>query len=345
MTKNTASSQGMALWPEGLVRLTQSRWWSTGLGLVPWLGLAALLGQFWSKSGTWTLVDAPAVVKVIGSSKWWLAQGWRLLVAVIVLPLLGLVVDAIKWSLIMEDDEDPHRSWWNRVQKNIPILCYGILGSLWFPARLTEFAGRCRFYPKDQHPRVMVSTWLSSSTQWVWVLLVPALAWWLVDPSSKARWAVQWSWAPLDSVWLSVVLGGLAILAGWAWFTIFRKMQAYTQTYHLPVALQAWSFLRHLLLLGQWAFWLELLGLKMDGASVYFLVAMVLAVNWFAPLGVLGELGLRGLSAFLVFGPLLPVPTHSMLVPWLIWFTNVVFPALVGGSWWLLRGRRKWRAL
>jgi hypothetical protein len=111
------------------------------------------------------------------------------------------------------------------------------------------------------------------------------------------------------------------------------------------VALQAWSFLRHLFLLGQWAFWLGLLGLKMDGASVYFLVAMVLAVNWFAPLGVLGELGLRGLTAFLVFGPLLPVPTHAMLVPWLIWFTNVGFPALFGGAWWLFWGRSKWRAL
>lgn len=105
MTKNTAPSQGMALWPEGLVRLTQSRWWSVGLGLVPWLGLAALLVQFWSKSGTWTLVNVPALVKMIGSSMWWLANGWRLLVAVIVLPLLGLVVDAIKWGLLMQEDE------------------------------------------------------------------------------------------------------------------------------------------------------------------------------------------------------------------------------------------------
>ena len=341
MTKNTAPSQGMALWPEGLVRLTKSRWWSLGLGLVPWLGLAALLGQFWSKSGTWTLVDGPAMMRAIGSSAWWLTNRVHVLLVVLMIPLLGLVIDALKWSLFMDDEKGDLRTWWTSVCRNILVLCYGILGSLWFPARFTEFAGRCRFYPTEQHPRVVVSTWLSSSAQWVWVLFVPAGAWWLVDPSSRATWASQWSWVPLGSPWLSAVFGGLALLVGWAWFTIYRKQQAYDQSSKIPVTLLAWSLLRHLLLLMQWTVWLSLLGLKPEGASLYFLVAFVLALNWFAPLGVLGELGLRGLSAFFVFGSMLPVPTHAMLVPWLIWFTNIGFPALAGGVWWLFSIRGK----
>jgi hypothetical protein len=339
MTKNTASREGMAWWPNQWTRWIHHPWWSKGLALAPWLGLVALVGQFWSKAGVWMMFDVEVLHQTVLSGVWWAQHAQMMAMVLLLLPVSGLGLDTLKWTLFMDEPEENPQQWGLRLKKNFPILCYGILGSLWFPARLTEFAGRCRFYPLQKHPRVMASTVLASSAQWFWVLIWPALLWWLVTKADKALWAKQWAWAPLQGPWLSMVLVLLAILVAWIWRSMYHTMGYRFRPIRSLHWVQLISMFRHGILLTQWVLWLNLLGLSMPWISVYFLVSLLLAVNWFAPLGLLGELGLRGLTSMLMFGNLLSVPTYAAGVPWLIWLTNVSVPAIGGALWWLFKGR------
>lgn len=341
MIKNTASGEGTAWWPNQWLPWLQHPWWSRGLAVAPWLGLVALIGQFWSKAGVWSIWDFDALRQSLVSGAWWAQNAQTLALVLLVLPAWGLGLDTIKWTMLMDGPEEKPKLRWSRLRENLPVLCYGILGSLWFPARLTEFAGRCRFYPLQKHPQVMASTVLASSAQWFWVLIWPALLWWLVKAPDKAYWAKQWAWASLQNPWLSLVLIFLAIIVAWIWRSMYIQM-GYR---HQSIGTLGWvmfsSMLRHGILLTQWVLWLNIMGLDLSLMSVYFLVSLLLAMNWFAPLGFLGELGLRGLTSMLIFGNLLSVPAYAAGVPWLIWLTNVSIPAIAGALWWFLEGRNR----
>ncbi|MFM7700689.1 MAG: hypothetical protein ACKO7V_07870, partial [Bacteroidota bacterium] len=174
MTKSTLKPAWTSAWESRFVRVLEHKLWGLGLRVLPWVGLAFLLWQVWQRLGDLTVYSwEKSLWKDIGllPKGEFLIQFWVLWIGI---PALSLWVDSLKWIILMH----PLMHWRAAMKmawRQCPQVAYSMLGSIAVPGRLSEFAGRCRFYPVEQHPRVIASTLLASSTQWVWVLALPAI--------------------------------------------------------------------------------------------------------------------------------------------------------------------------
>ena len=233
-----------------------------------------------------------------------------------------------------------------------PRVAYSMLGSIAVPGRLSEFAGRCRFYSVEQHPRVMASTLLASSTQWVWVLALPAL--WILAFSNYYSDLIFRSaslkvlsqglpenlWQGLTNPvwgWAMLVLTAVALTV---WWRIYRRLQGYGWSVRSFQQVYFWSFIRYGLLVLQWVLWLDLAGLANDSWFLLGVITVMLALQWFMPLGLFMDLGIRGALSFWIWGGVLTHAVDALWIPMMIWITNLAIPALLGGLWWWMIGHK-----
>lgn len=94
------------------------------------------------------------------------------------------------------------------------------------------------------------------------------------------------------------------------------------------------GLLRYLTYAGQFVAGLLLFGFPMSVPEMAACVSLVLMVKTVLPaLNLLGDLGLRGVSAVLIFGIFGIAPDDVLAVTFLIWATNILFPAVFGWFW------------
>lgn len=323
--------------------------WKFLLQVLPWLGLGVLGWQIYLKYGTGEGYGSETWRVLAEPGSWWHRERWWYWWwGGMVLPLVALWLDALKWTLLMDDALEPDRGQGGRMRQirtagsRIPILCYSMLGSLAIPGRLGDFAGRCRFYRADLHPRVLASTLMASSTQWVPVWGFPAL--WLFLTGDKA-WIGSLNWPEMLAQWLRHpglpwLLSGLTLAALGAWFAVARRLRGYGWQGPVLVEVYAWTILRYGLLLGQWVLLLQYLGINLGVWEASGVVSLMLVVQWFLPMGAVMDLGFKGALSWWLLGSAMPVPALALLVPLWIWSVNLLGPSLAGLLWWEFRGKK-----
>lgn len=267
------------------------------------------------------------------------------------IPVLSLWVDSLKWIFLMHSSLTQGAAM-KLAWRQLPIVCYSMLGSLVVPGRLSEFAGRCSFYPLNQHPRVMASTLMASSTQWLWVLALPAL--WILGYSAMSsdvtegpvsfqvtfRGLPDTFWRGLTNpVWGGIMLG-LAAGAAMLWWRIFKQLQVHGWSTSALMQVYGWSFIRYGILVLQWFLWLTYASITTDAWIVLGAISCMLALQWFMPLGLFMDLGFKGALSLWIWGDVLRHSEDALVIPLMLWVTNLVIPALMGGMWWLFIGQK-----
>jgi len=351
MTKSTLKLAWTSAWERRFVGVLEHRRWGQGLRVLPWVGLAFLLWQvrlrledltvYSGQRSLWTDIGLLPIGEFF-------IRFWVLWIGI---PALSLWVDSLKWIILMH----PLLNWKAAMKmawRQCPQVAYSMLGSIAVPGRLSEFAGRCRFYPVDQHPRVMASTLMASSTQWVWVLVLPAI--WIlvfstfssglisVGASSKALpqgLPEEIGQGLSHSKW-GLVLLAMGAVALTVWWRIYRSLQG--QGWSTRSFLQAyfWSLIRYGLLVLQWVLWLQMAGLIINPLLLVGVIGAMLALQWFMPLGLFLDLGFKGALSFWIWGGILANPVDALWIPLMIWITNLAGPALMGGLWWWTIGHK-----
>ncbi len=351
MTKSTFKPPWTSAWESRVTGILNHRLWGLGLRVLPWLGLVVLL---WQARERFADLSAYSWDSSLWSSVWLLPSGEFLLpcfILLLVIPMLSLWVDSLKWIILMHPSlalGAAMKMGW----RICPLVGYGMMGSLAVPGRLSEFAGRCRFYPLVQHPRVMASTLMASSTQWVWVLVWPAL--WILGHSILTSDVMERS-VPLNAflkalpdelrkalsnpIWGGILLG-LAAVAAMLWLRIYRSLQMHGWLTRSLIQVYFWSLIRYGLLVLQWVLWLALAGLAIDSWFLLGVIGVMLALQWFMPLGMFMDLGFKGALSFWIWGDVLANAVDALWIPLLIWITNLAIPALIGGIWWWMIGHK-----
>ncbi|MBM3914126.1 MAG: hypothetical protein FJ351_06780 [Sphingomonadales bacterium] len=325
--------------------------WGLGLRVLPWVGLAFLIWQVRQRLEGLTIYSWEKSlwkdIRLLPKGEF-LIQFWFLWIGI---PALSLWVDSLKWILLMHPSLTL-RATMKMAWRQCPQVAYSMLGSMAVPGRLSEFAGRFRFYPVEQHPRVMASTLMASSTQWVWVLALPAI--WILGfsifssdlisgaASSKTLLRglpVELGQGLSHSKW-GLALLAMAALAVAVWWRIYRRLQGQGWSTRTFLQTYFWSLIRYGLLVLQWVLWLEMAGLAIGPWLLLGVVCAMLALQWFMPLGLFMDLGFKGALSFWIWGGVLVNPVDALWIPLMIWITNLAVPALLGGLWWWTIGHK-----
>jgi len=351
MTKSTLKPAWTTAWESRITGIFEHRLWGLSLRVLPWIGLAFL---FWQARQRFADLSTYPWDSGLWMNIWQLSAGDILVLCLILLmgiPALSLWVDSLKWVILMHPSltfiaamKMAWRQW--------PLVGYGMLGSMAVPGRLSEFAGRCRFYPLEQHPRVMASTLMASATQWVWVLAVPAC--WILGfatlssdlVAGKMSLAANLSGLPVEfrmglsnPVWGGVLMA-LAAAAVTAWWRIYRRLQVHDWSTASFIQVFFWSLIRYGLLILQWALWLSFAELSVEPWMLMGVISAMLVLQWFVPLGFFLDLGFKGALSFWIWGNALAHPADALGIPLMIWISNLVIPALIGGMWWWRTGQK-----
>jgi hypothetical protein len=343
-------------WEGHLAGIFGHRVWKFTLRVLPGIGLLWLLWQIHKRWAGLLDFSWDSVLWVSDSDLPWENLTWGNLllrwgILCLVIPLVSLWVDSIKWVLLM-DPSLKEGAALKLAWRQLPVVVYSMLGSLAVPGRLSEFAGRCRFYPPEQHPRIMASTLMASSMQWIWVLAFPGL--WILGNAAMSTPFIgglgsregMFGDMPglfrrgLSDPLVGLMLGGLAAGTVMLWDRISGKLQGYEWQTNVLLRVCRWSLIRYGLLVIQWVLWLNYALVSTDGWILVGGISGMLALQWFMPFGFLLDLGFKGALSLWVWGNVLMHPEDALAIPLLIWMTNLVFPALIGGMWWLFRGRQ-----
>jgi len=351
MTKSTLKPAWTSAWESRFVRVLEHKLWGLGLRVLPWVGLAFLIWQVRQRLEGLTIYSWEKSlwkdIRLLPKGEF-LIQFWFLWIGI---PALSLWVDSLKWILLMHPSLTL-RATMKMAWRQCPQVAYSMLGSMAVPGRLSEFAGRFRFYPVEQHPRVMASTLMASSTQWVWVLALPAI--WILGfsifssdlisgaASSKTLLRglpVELGQGLSHSKW-GLALLAMAALAVAVWWRIYRRLQGQGWSTRTFLQTYFWSLIRYGLLVLQWVLWLEMAGLAIGPWLLLGVVCAMLALQWFMPLGLFMDLGFKGALSFWIWGGVLVNPVDALWIPLMIWITNLAVPALLGGLWWWTIGHK-----
>lgn len=281
----------------------------------------------------------------------WQAIGWHLragegkwLLALLALVPVNWALESLKWQMLV-----------SKVQaiSFFDALCStlaGLLSGLALPAQVGDVIGRVAALNMADRARAIGAALVSGGIQFYAAVF-------------GGLWGVVFLWTKLPlrdtslillTVLLSLVLlGGVVffMLRGWLIFKIpdsawGMKVRAWLEVigaYRSRELLSAFGVgvARYLTYLGQFVAGLLLFQFKLSVPEMIACVALILMIKTVMPaLNLLGDLGLRGVSAVFIFGGFGMLPGEVLAVTLLIWITNILFPALFGL---LLIWLRSWR--
>lgn len=269
----------------------------------------------------------------------WLA-GLLLLVPV------NWTLESFKWQLLV-----------NKVQKisfgeALTSTLAGLLSGLALPAQVGDVVGRVAALNISKKSKTVGAALISGGIQFYASVFV-------------GLWAIFFLWDRLGihqmalfvlvSLLCCIVLFGILIFtfrerlfSGVSSNRFLKKVRTSLEViseYTNGELLKAFGvgMLRYATYLAQFVAGLLLFSFDLSFLEMVSCVALVLMIKTIMPaMNLLGDLGLRGVSAVFVFGKFGVLPEDVIAVTLLIWMTNILFPALFGL---FLIWVRSWRIL
>ncbi len=253
--------------------------------------------------------------------------------------LLALVpvnwaLESLKWQLLV-----------NKIQtiSFTDAVCStlsGLLSGLALPAQIGDVVGRVAALNIAHRSRTIGAAFISGGIQFYAAIFAGLLSlFFLWDRLGAGR----------ASLVMLTLLLGIVVAAGFLMFIfrkpllagipsngLWRKVRSSLEVindYSNGELLLAFGIgaLRYLTYMAQFVAGLLLFAFELSFIELVSCVALVLMIKTVMPaLNLLGDLGLRGVSAVLIFGKFGILPDEIIAVTLLIWVTNILIPALFG---------------
>ena len=272
--------------------------------------------------------DLEAALKSLTGEK-----GRILLYAVLLLMLVNIFTEVLKWKLIMRPLERI-----STLQSFMAVLT-GTAVSFFGPYRSGEFVGRILYLSAVDKIKASIITVLASMGLLVITISAGSLclAFYLRDSFSSALF-----YYPLVAI-LFLVSGGLIFLfiyfpylgSRFASLKILSKFSDYISVlnlyrpYHFAQAL-ALSLLRYLVFVHQYYLLQKIFFPATPYVETLQMISIIYLTLAVIPTFVLIEIGVRSYVASYYLRSIISNPVSIALAPFAIWIINVVIPALVG---------------
>lgn len=250
----------------------------------------------------------------------WLLNNHRFYTILVVLGI-GLMInwslEAYKWQILLSPKEHIYfRTSLKAVLSGIPI---GLLT----PGRIGEFSGRIWFAKNKIF--ATIATLCGNLTQLIITLLLGAVSWFFLKDSLPSFGEFEFSTASI------VLFFSLLILM---FFVIIRYKQSW---YHdlIQIKVRHWlqslciSFLRYLSFAIPFAF-LLIAAYPDNPKLVIWMIPFTYLLQALLPVFALAEIGIRAVSIGIIAEYLSLEPVRAVQAGILIYFINVLIPAIVG---------------
>ncbi|ODS82431.1 MAG: hypothetical protein ABS46_08800 [Cytophagaceae bacterium SCN 52-12] len=263
-------------------------------------------------------------------------EGIWLFLLLILVPV-NWALEALKWQLLVAKVQAISFS------EAVGSTLAGLLSGLALPAQVGDVVGRIAALRVTERTKTVGAALVSGGIQFYAAIF--AGIWGICRLGEKLKVTGFSEGIFKAGLWLLVLAGLLAFVFRTSlvskipprglWKRI-RSMLEVISRYGNKELLTAFGigFFRYLTYMAQFVAGLLLFDFPMGIYDMVACVSVVLLVKTVMPaFNLLGDLGLRGISAVFVFGWFGIPPDQVLAVTLLIWFTNILLPALTGLVW------------
>ncbi len=263
-------------------------------------------------------------------------DGIRLLVLLLLVPV-NWALEAAKWQLLVRKIQAISFS------EAVGSTLAGLLSGLALPAQIGDVIGRIAVLRVSDRTKTVVAALISGGIQFYAAVFTGI--WGVYYLGEKLQLPAFSEVFFMAGLWLLVVAGVLAfafrtilvakVPSRGAWKRV-KSMLEVISFYSDKELLIAFGigFSRYITYVAQFVAGLLLFEFPMGIYDMIACVSVVLLVKTVMPaFNLMGDLGLRGISAVFVFGRFGIAPDQVLALTLLIWFTNILLPALTGLAW------------
>jgi len=265
-----------------------------------------------------------------------------LLIFAILLMPLNLLTEAIKWRILVNQQDNV------TLNTAFKAIYGGIALSIFTPKRIGEYGGRAMVL-EDNRTASMVSTFVGNLSQTVVNIMVGLAAFWfflnrfaLTDMNYERAVPVAIITVILATIlyfnleWLYKKLSKWKFIAKYAKY--FEIMTAYSN--RVLTMVLGLSFFKYLIFVCQYMLLVYFFGVDIEWHWVLVCVSCIFFAKSALPLPASVELLARGAIAVYFFAYLTANTFGILVASYLLWIINLALPAMIGG---FLLTKTKWQ--
>lgn len=247
---------------------------------------------------------------------------------------LNWFIESYKWQRLIRDVED--LSQWTSFKATLSGIALG----LFTINRVGEFGGRVMFVPLEHRVSAIMRTIMGSFSQLLITLVFGSLSFAYLGAD-----VLHWPEPLYRSLMISAIAGSALLLFIYYQYEVFRNLFYKTKIYkwmlragfremqlkktELNRALFL-SFLRYLVFNVQFVLMVMSLGCPITWTQGLLATTCIFFLQTTIPTVSFLELGIRGAGALLIFGWFGCEEVPVLAASFLIWFINLILPALLG---------------
>lgn len=246
-----------------------------------------------------------------------------LLIALILISLsfLNWMGEVIKWQKLVLNIDFKSSAKQSLISHSL---------ALFTPQKLGEYGGKCMFYPKAQSYKIVALTASSHLTQLLTTICFGLLGILILASQINITeiFAFKWSWLFI----IIPCLFGFKIIR-----KQFKKMYSEFEKIEGSIFKKAlfWSVFRYLMFSHQFLVLMWVFGIDIGYVEGMAVISLVYLTASLLPVFALADAVVKG-SVALTIMSLIGYPNPALLViSFLMWMSNVMFPALLGYIWML----------
>lgn len=275
-------------------------------------------------------------------------QGMLLFVIAVLLMPLNLLIESLKWRLLISKLE------WVKLNKAFTAVCSGISVSMFMPNRVGDYLGRIFILEKGSHIKGVLVTMIGSLAQLLVTVVSGGLALLFFLPQAhylKDQLSV-WFFAAIVILVLVLLIAGLLLYFNIKLLYVITKklfpvkspkLLPYVEVFNYYSRRQlayvlGLSALRYVVFSLQFILFLWAFGVQIHYSEALILVALSYLLITLIPTIALSELGVRGSVSIYLFSTWFAAHQHTFenlgnsvfLASTVVWVVNIALPALLG---------------
>ena len=298
--------------------INKKRFLKNSLAYLPWLVLAFII------------YDLVFNKKVHFSIDFLLEKDWpidrlALLIPVLLLMILNWLLESRKWQLLTADFHSIS------LKKAFISVLSGVATALFTPNRIGDFIGRLSHIPKQHRGKGMLSSFYGSFSQWLLTIIMGWMAWMQLGDQFVDSFKV---YVAISTIYFSIIVILLFLFLSkrkeLKYFAKFDFLKHTPPAISVRIKLISLSLFRYLIFTAQFYLLLRLLGVDLSYTLVLSKLGLFYLLTSLVPSTFWGELGIKESVAVWVFSGLIINSLVIVCATLLLWFINLLIPALAG---------------
>jgi len=252
------------------------------------------------------------------------------LILVFVLMTFNWIVEAVKWKLLINKNEQIS------LLGSLKAVVSGIALSIITPNQIGDFAGRIIHLKKFDKIKGTLVTVIGHTSQVILTLFFGLLAFTnlLFDKNLITVTIEKWFYI-ISSILFAGAFFGYLNIRNFSKIITYEKIKKYVEVFGFYSDIELlkvfiFSFIRYLIFILQYSLLLNFFNVEIELTHMAICISAILCAQSFVPSFLLVELGLRGASALYFFTIFSSNTAGILLSAYSLWIINLMIPAVYG---------------